>query len=230
MKMMLLNFTGVYREQGFLDWLHAQPGADFCEVNLSEVEGTNCYCDQAAIEEIGERLPAPLPAVRWIDSGDYHYMSYLLAMEEKAPFHLLLLDNHPDDQEPALGDVLSCGGWVSRLRKDSAMLRDVLTIGPEGCAADIPQAWLADRKGERVYLSIDKDIMERDWARTDWSQGAYSLSQVETMVERVFGSMDVIAIDICGELTESKGALPEDYSINLQTNIDLYKFISNHLK
>ena len=96
------------------------------------VEGTTCYCDPDAEAEISRRLvPEPGERMRWIDSGDYHYVTKILAAREQAPFTLVLVDNHPDDQAPAFGGVLSCGSWVRDLREASPMLEEVWTLGPD---------------------------------------------------------------------------------------------------
>lgn len=225
---MLFNFSDIYCAQGFLPWLQAQTQCSV--VDLRDVEGCCCYCDAEARGLIEARLPAALPSLRWLDSGDYHYLSCLLAGKETKPFHLLLLDNHPDNQEASFGGILSCGGWVKTLSDECPQLQSVLTIGPEGCPRDIPEEWLEARRGARVYVSLDKDILQRQYARTDWSQGNYSLEAVKEMLERLFAAgVEIAAVDICGEVQESKGATPEDLRINLETNIELYNFINNHL-
>lgn len=193
------------------------PGA--CVVDLSGVEGTSCYC--SAVGEIEAKLPERLPRLRWIDSGDYHYMTYILAKRETEPFSLLLLDNHPDNQDPAFGDVLSCGGWVKNLMKDCGMLQEVLAIGPE--TKEYPKGWA---KGKRVYISLDKDIMSREYARTDWSQGEFTLAQIEEIIRTVAREGEIAAVDICGEITAEKGATAEDMTINKLTNIQLLKLMS----
>jgi arginase family enzyme len=81
-----------------------------------------------------------------------------------------------------------------------------------------------------VYVSLDKDVMDPAFARTDWSQGTHSLQAVERLLEQLFSRTDVVAVDICGERVPSKGATPEDLRINFETNIELYKFITNHFK
>ncbi|MBQ1912650.1 MAG: hypothetical protein II171_03725 [Bacteroidales bacterium] len=227
--MLLARFSSVYTDEGFEDFLREE-GLPFELLDLRNLEGTSCYCDPEAEAEILARLPESLPKLRWIDSGDYHYMSCLLALCETAPFHLLLLDHHPDNQPPAFGGVLSCGSWVKDLQERSALLRSVLTIGPEGGPQRIPEGWLEERKGERVYVSLDKDILSRDHARTDWTQGTHGLDQVKAMLRQVWESgVEVVAVDVCGELDASKGAAPEDMRINLTTNIDLQKLISSYL-
>ena len=225
MKMMAFNFSDAYREQGFLAWARQQAAGGFLLADCTDVEGCTCYCDAPAAREIEARLPAVLPPVRWLDSGDYHYMSHLLALRETEPFHLVLLDHHPDNQEPAFGGVLSCGSWVKAMQEENPLLRGVLSIGPEGCPETLPEGWLEQRRGERVYVSLDKDILAREWARTDWSQGTHTLTQVEEMLTRILEGAEVVAIDICGEISPSKGGTPEDLRINRETNIELYTHI-----
>ncbi len=228
MKVLVTDFSGVYRESGFLLWLKKEAGEGLTIVDYTRLEGTCCYC--TAQEKIFSELPSRLPVVRWIDSGDYHYMSHLLARREKEPFHLLLLDHHPDNQDPVFEGVLSCGAWVKAMQEENPLLQSVLSVGPEGCPEDIPETWLRERRGERLYVSLDKDIMDRPWARTDWTQGAYTLPQVKEMLRRAMeGGMQVAAVDICGELPVFKGGCGEDLRINFETNKELYKHITTLL-
>lgn len=222
---LVTDFSGMLEAEGFLPWLASQ-GAEVTVRDWREMEGTNCYCDEAARAQILALLPESLPRLRWIDTGDYHYMSHLLATRQKEPFHLVLLDHHPDDQEPAFGGVLSCGSWVREMRRENPMLRDTLSIGPDECPSRIPEGWIEGHAGERVYLSLDKDVMDLAWARTDWSQGTHSLEQVQAILREIIGRMDVVALDICGGITPEKGGTPEDMRINLETDIALYKFLS----
>lgn len=222
----MVSHSGAYREQGFLQWLQDQ-GIPVSLVDAEGWEGTSCYCSPEASKAILEALPGRLPKVRWIDSGDYHYMSYLLSLRQEAPFSLVLLDHHPDDQDPAFGPVLSCGSWVKWMKQENPMLENVLTIGPEGCPQDIPEGWLEGRGG--LYVSLDKDIMTPQWARTGWSQGNHTLDQVLDILKRLFQTGKVLALDICGELTESQGAKGEDLKINREINIELYKFTTSYL-
>ena len=131
MNSLVFHLSGAYAEQGFLPWLEKE--AQGTEIlDLTALEGCCCYCDGQAREALFAAFPSALPALRWLDSGDYHYLSHLLALREKQPFHLVLLDNHPDNQEPAFEGVLSCGSWVKEMKEQNPQLRDVLTIGPEG--------------------------------------------------------------------------------------------------
>ncbi len=230
MQALLLNFSGVYEAEGFLPFLQQQAGKGLQLVDFSALEGTCCYCDSAARACIDRALPQDLPLLRFLDSGDYHYMSHLLALREKKAFHLLLLDHHPDNQESAFGGMLSCGSWVKAMQEENPLLQSTLTLGPEGCPAQIPAGWLEQRRGERLYLSLDKDIMDKAWARTDWSQGTHTLEEVTAILRQVLDSgLELAALDICGETAQSKGATPEDLRINLETNQALWQWITNHI-
>lgn len=224
MNSLVFHFSEAYREEGFLSWLQEAQVLDF-----TGLEGCCCYCDSEARKKLEEAIPWPLPRLRWLDSGDYHYLSHLLALKETKPFHLVLLDNHPDNQDAAFEGVLSCGSWVKEMQEQNPLLGDVLTIGPPGCENEIPEDWLEKRRGERVYVSLDKDIMDKAYARTDWTQGGHTLEDVKTELGRLAQSMEITAVDICGELAPSKGATPEDLRINMETNIELYQFIITNL-
>ena len=68
-------------------------------------------------------------------------------------------------------------------------------------------------------------------ARTDWSQGEFTLPELESMLGEVFSRCrKILGVDICGEFPPRKGGSPEDQRINLATNIELQQFISNHIK
>ncbi len=229
-EVLLFNFSEVYGAEEFPAWLQAS-GIPFRVLDFGTLEGACCYCDGQARKAILESLPAQLPPVRWLDSGDYHYLTHLLALQEKEPFHLVLIDHHPDNQPPAFEGVLSCGSWVKAAEEQNPQLKSVFTIGPEGCPADVADAWIDRRKGERVYISLDKDVMAPRYARTDWTQGTHSLDEVKRILGKLLGGrVEVAAIDICGELSPSKGAGPEDLKINRETNIQLQTFIQEHFQ
>ena len=236
----IVDFSGVYEAEGFLPGLQAR-GIPFRLFRLDDIEGTNCYCDPESEAEIDRRLAlARRCGIRWIDSGDYHNVSKILAEGETAPFTLVLVDNHPDDQEPAFGGVLSCGSWVREMKEKNPMLEAVWTLGPdhrirndEGTVDRELEREIGDLlaalDGKRVYLSVDKDVLDRNAARTDWSQGTYPLDVLKGWIGEIL-KKDVVAIDLCGEMTPTKGATPEDLRINCETNIELQEFILDCLK
>ena len=237
-ELLVADFSGVYEAEGFLPYLQ-ELSLPVRHVEMGDIEGTVCYCDEAAEAEICRRLaPGADAGIRWIDSGDYHYVTKILAGFQREPFVLVLVDNHPDDQEPAFGGVLSCGSWVKALRESQPMLKAVWTLGPdhrmrgaevdrelEGDIDDLLEAL----DGQRVYLSIDKDVLRREESRTDWSQGSYALETLAGWLRKLL-TMNVVAIDLCGELAPAKGAAPEDLRINGETNRYLQELLLDCLK
>ena len=221
-RMLITDFTGVYREEGFEEALY-QKGTDCRILVFSAMEGTKCYCSPDAAEAIRSSLLSVEPECRvhWIDSGDYHYMTYFFCERLRAPFTLLLFDHHRDDQEPAFDGVLSCGGWVAAMRRGNPFLKDVVTVGADGY---IP---FPEKISGPVYVSLDKDVFSTVYARTDWSQGTSSPDDVFCFIRQTLSSPEnIVGFDICGELPPRNGGKPEDQRINLTTNL----YITDQLK
>ena len=233
--LLIADFTGMYEAEGFLQSLQDRR-VPYRQVRLGDIEGTCCYCDPEAEAEISRRLePVPEERVRWIDSGDYHYVTKILAAREREPFTLVLVDNHPDDQAPAFGGVLSCGSWVKELRETCPMLEEAWTLGPDhrirNASGTVDRELeegiddlVAALEGKRVYLSVDKDVLDRTFARTDWSQGTYSLDTLKGWLERLL-RLNVVAVDVCGGLSPAQGAKPQDLRVNGETDVELQEWI-----
>lgn len=177
--------------------------------------------------------------VNWIDTGDYHYMSMLTmsaAVEKCRDMSVVLFDNHPDMQPPAFGDTLSCGGWLRTfLEKHGRHVGMVMIAGINPSLADecsgfanvkvFPRggAWpdWSCLKGRKVYISIDKDVLGRDFARTDWDQGDMTQSQLESGLREIASVAEIAGADICGGITPEKGGRDEDFAINTASGLSL---------
>lgn len=233
--LLIADFTGMYEAEGFLQVLQDR-GVSYRQVRLGDIEGTCCYCDPEAEAEISRRFDLqPGECVRWIDSGDYHYVSKILAAREREPFVLVLVDNHPDDQAPVFGGVLSCGSWVRDLREGNPMLEETWTLGPDhrirNASGTVDRELeegiddlVAALEGKHVYLSVDKDVLDRTCSRTDWSQGTYSLDTLKGWLDRLL-RLDVVAVDVCGGLSPAQGAKPQDLRVNGETDVELQEWI-----
>ncbi|MCQ2141319.1 MAG: arginase family protein [Bacteroidales bacterium] len=125
MDSVIVNLSGVYVDEGL-----ASLGGKV--IDFGTLEGTNCYCDAQAAEDIRVGIKdEPVEAVHWIDTGDYHYISrfWLEKAAEQGPFSLVLFDHHPDMQEPTFEGVLSCGSWARDAFTGIENLKQVLMIG-----------------------------------------------------------------------------------------------------
>ncbi len=243
----------LFSEEGF-----APQGAE--EKDFRALEGTSCYCSPEAETGIREGLAATRPdKVHWIDGGDYHYLSRFTldaAAREcgDKPFGLVLFDHHPDMQEPAFGQMLSCGGWARRSLAELPQLQQVLLVGInpdlelefldlvfEGVLAvttddlrhtgdhlsgDVTEMFSLLEKDLPLYVSIDLDVLTRDFARTNWDQGCMTLAQLKESCLRLAASHRILGVDVCGGITREKGAAPEDYAVNLRTREELSQFFA----
>lgn len=175
--------------------------------DFSGIEGTGCYCSEEAAAQIRQTISGlPLRAVHLLGSGDCHYVSLFWLERMQEPFSLVLLDNHPDDQQTAFGgDILSCGSWVAEARK-LPFCKETIWIRDEADFA-LPEQ-------DAVYLSIDLDVLSPDFARTNWDQGSMTMAQLCGIVRRLMEERRVAGADICGGISESQGAMTCDLAIN----------------
>ena len=162
--------------------------------DFSSFEGTNCYCSAESADRIRRELAdLPLHAFHFIGTGDYHYQTLFWLERIAEPFSLVLFDHHPDDQEGAFGeDLLSCGGWVACARRLPALQADIWIRD----TADFPA--LAALPDLPVYLSLDLDVLSKQYARTDWDQGAMTLPEMETALRALTASRRILGVDLCG--------------------------------
>ena len=219
----ILNLTGIYNQESF--YLQDKSSRF---VDLSDISGTNCMCDEMAGIEILDRLyrygdssggsaseGGISRGIHFIDNGNYHYMSALFLSQVKEPFSLVVLDNHPDMQQPMF-DILSCGGWVLDVIQKNSYVRDVHIIGAKKALVDeLPMevremarfydAGELPNTQYPLYLSIDKDVMSRDEIVTNWDQGSMGKRELFCLVKKLLeresgsGGHGIIGVDICGE-------------------------------
>jgi len=52
---------------------------------------------------------------------------------------------------------------------------------------------------KKVYISIDKDCLRRDFALTNWEEGYLSLKQLLLMVKALKDNLEIIGLDITGD-------------------------------
>ncbi|MGZ0084454.1 arginase family protein [Caldibacillus thermoamylovorans] len=204
----LLHLDGTYRPQTRLlrfphEW-----------VDLADVPETNLYCSQTALAEIKRRLRRRRTrGAVLIGSGNYHYVTYLLLQEIQEPFTLVLFDHHTD-ADPDDG-LMSCGSWVARAL-DHPLLRKVVIAGPTFSPNHLqlspnitvlsfadddewPRALLEVVPTRSVYISIDKDVLSREDAVTNWDHGTMPLSVLLACLRRLLLQKNVLGVDVCGE-------------------------------
>ena len=202
------------------------------KIDMSDISGTNCYCDDESAGLIRGRLSDEAD-IRFMDSGNYHYLSYLYMERIKEPFSLVLIDNHTDMQPPGFGDILSCGGWVRYAMERLTHLKKIYLLGMSGehlseaepLPENVSYGTLPDATDELpVYLSIDKDVLSPEFAATDWDQGAMTMDELTETVEKIAAEHRLLGIDICGEKKEAPTSW--DIKKNRAANTKLFMALS----
>ncbi|MBQ6589909.1 MAG: arginase family protein [Butyrivibrio sp.] len=222
----VFNFSGIYDNESF----YREDKSSICveAINCREIPGTNCMCDDAAMDMIRDRIREAgigPDEIHFIDNGNYHYMSAIMLEQVKEPCSLVVFDHHSDMQPPMFGDILSCGGWVLYVLEHSSFIRDVHIIGADRKLIDeLPEdvrskatfydvsdvvPGMDDNDGNfeivlpktqyPVYLSIDKDVIVDSELTTNWDQGEMRITELLAVVHKLFSERDVIGVDICGE-------------------------------
>ena len=220
----IMNFSGIYKTQQFYR-NQAEKPEEISWVEVQDLPGSNCYCDEEAAEQILAKIQLYTgEGIHFIDSGNYHYVSRLWIQKIQKPFRILVFDNHTDMQLPAFGGLLSCGGWIAASLEEIPMLEEVVLVGPdeEAYAQVEPEfrsrvqflsrerlaAMTAEEKKSffceintdlPLYISVDKDVLCTEDAATTWSQGDMTLPELEEFLKTVLNRQQVIGMDICGE-------------------------------
>lgn len=212
----LLNFDGTLQNQTLLRNYPAE------WIDFSDLRGCRGYCTGDALRKIQNRLRARKHRrITLIGNGNYHYVTYVLLSEIRQPFALVLFDHHTDLAPDAETPIISCGSWVSIALRTLPLLKRVVIVGAQvlsrsriPCnvtilseqeagrlsAAEIAQAVRSAAPGLPVYISVDKDVLDRDNAATDWDQGSMTLRQLLDAIRELKRTRPLAGADVCGEL------------------------------
>ena len=197
-------------------------GREIMHMDLRRLPGTDGYCSEEASCVLREKIFRwGYQGIHFLDSGNYHYLTKFFLEQIEEPFQLVVFDHHTDMQPSALRPLLSCGNWLLETLMENRNLRRVLLIGPpEEAASQIPagfegrlalvsaeklsacgnveEALAAERWDAALYLSIDKDVLCREDARTNWDQGEMRLPELCRFLRVLGERAEILGIDICG--------------------------------
>lgn len=241
---LILDFTGIYQNVNL-------EGQDIRYIDCRDISGTDMYCTDEAENEIKKRiLPFGPSGIHFLDSGNYHYVTKFFVEQIHYPFSLVLFDYHNDMQLPMIHDLTSCGSWAGDILRNNNLLHQLVIIGPDNknlkeVHADrqkkvvcVSIQELEQKKSQEkydqidktvpFYISIDKDVLSRTYAITNWNQGRMSIEMLEKLLQLFLISVDVIGIDICGEYSAAGYSFPEYIKaerINSKTDRILYEFM-----
>ncbi|WP_338078436.1 arginase family protein [Clostridium tetanomorphum] len=212
----ILDFDQVYQMQTYFKEAHYE------WIKLSDIRNTNRYCESKALASIAKRLKKrKYRGITFIGSGNYHYVTYLLMKDVKAPFTLILFDHHTDMKDAPCESLVTCGSWVSKSLERLPMLKKVIIIGTREDLLESIPSYLNEKvlilskeqMGQasikeyikssistyNVYISIDKDVLGKSEAVTNWDQGNMKLMQLLNLIKYIAKNKRICGIDVCGE-------------------------------
>jgi len=195
-------------------------------INLPNLKGVRYMLEKSKLQEIKNKLYLKMPGIVYIGSGDFHHFSKLIIeMTGKKPV-LVLVDHHSDMFESPK-EVITCGSWVRDLLKENKIEKCVI-IGlnrkdyeffrnseykkvffiPEDLPQEVKIYYLMKELSDRnvpIYVSIDKDVLSKDYAATNWDQGTMTLEELLEIIEIIAGTKRLIGVDVCGEWKQVTG-------------------------
>jgi len=240
---LIFDFTRVYPASMEEDL------AGLRRLDFTDISECNMYCAEAAWNELHRRIaPYGASGIHFLDSGNYHYMTRLLLELIAEPVTLVVWDNHTDMQLPQMSCYASCGGWLRDVLEQNEKVKRVVLIGPDeeylalDGAATYPQltAFSAKRLAQGLetaellaavgddyplYLSIDKDILCTQDAKTNWNQGEMRAETLLAQLDALLAHHRILGADICGEYTQTTpfGEYLEAQRINGALNQKIFK-------
>ena len=246
---LILDFSGVYAKK-------KKNAQNITYIDCTDIPGTDMYCTKEAEQEIKRRIGDAGPSgIHFLDSGNYHYVTKFFVDQIKKPFSLVLFDYHNDMQQAMVHDLTSCGSWAGEILKSNPFLQQLIIIGPDEKNLDAIDEKLkskvvcvsiqelerekAEEKLSQIddrvpfYISIDKDVLSKSYAVTNWNQGNMSIDMLEDILTLFLVAGEVIGVDICGEYSAAGGKMPEYIDaekINPKTDQELYEYIHSFLE
>ncbi|WP_047980475.1 arginase family protein [Ornithinibacillus contaminans] len=214
----VLHFDRTYHASHFL---HDKAVKSF---DVTGISNTNLFCERESLREI-ERLigEAPISPITFLGSGNYHYVSYLLLARIQTPFTLILFDHHTDALPSPSDSLISCGSWVLEALQQLPFLQKVVMLGVhedweqyiplgyqdkivayskntlQAIDSNFVRSILEHVPTDQVYISIDKDVLDKRQAVTAWDHGTMLLTELLQLVTIILNNRELVGLDICGE-------------------------------
>lgn len=164
------------------------------EVDLRFLKGIKFLCLKDKLSLIENQITKKINQIKsmicFIGKGEYHYISYLLMKRICIPFCLFVIDNHLD-MRYCREDLIRCDSWIYRAGKIKN-LKWIFFINSLSIDR-VPKI------GFPVYLSIDKDILDKKYLNTRWTQGKACPSELFRFLVKFSSVNEILAVDICGE-------------------------------
>lgn len=179
-------------------------------INLKDIKETKYMCSFSKLLLLEQRLKSlDYFSLKFLGKSDYHYLTYLFLKKIKFSFVLVIIDKHEDLKQTFEG-YISCGSWVIEALK-LEFVKKIVFIKRNTDLKNFKKQVI----NSPIYVSIDKDIIDRNCFRTTWDQGDLSLDLFFEILEGL-AAHDVIGVDVCGEPELNLAEIQKSEWINLK--------------
>jgi len=183
------------------------------EIDLRFLKEKKFMCPLHKLKFIEKRIPINNSLISFIGKGDYHYFSFVFLKLINEPFSLLVIDNHLD-MRYSNDSFIRCDSWIY----NAGFLKNLKHIFYIN-SSNIDKA---PDTNLPVYISLDKDIIDRKYLKTNWTQGNLSPDQLFEFLSKIQSKNKIIGIDICGEPEFNIEEIRKSEEINLSI-VDIFK-------
>ncbi len=176
-------------------------------VELSRIPEKKLMASPKTLQRIEKKIKPSTGKITFLGKGDYHYITYLFLKKIDKPFTLIVFDNHLDSKPLFNGEFISCGSWINHALKLKHLEKAVVVMPtPEetGNSKLITLNYNPEKireiaeQSENLYISIDKDILDKRYVNTNWDQGNFSPEMIYNLIKQI-PPEKIMGIDVCGE-------------------------------
>ncbi|MDI1472619.1 MAG: hypothetical protein QMD43_04820 [Thermodesulfovibrio sp.] len=183
------------------------------EIDLRFLKEKKLMCQLDKLKFMEKKIPINKSLISFIGKGDYHYFSFIFLKLINEPFVLLVIDNHLD-MRYSKDNFIRCDSWIYNAGLLNN-LKQIFYINSSNID-NIPEIMIP------VYISIDKDIIDRKYLKTNWTQGNLSPDQLFEFLSKIQSKNKIIGVDICGEPEFNIEEIRKSEEINLSI-VDIFK-------
>ncbi|MDN5331823.1 MAG: hypothetical protein PWP45_1048 [Tepidanaerobacteraceae bacterium] len=189
-------------------------------LDFSGATGLRFYSEKKFFKKLKKNLMSVKPGITFLGPGDFHHLS-LCFLEKITQTPVLVLFDHHSDMQSSPEGFVTCGSWVGLAlsedkvkrciivgvsSKDEALfkspIREKVIFLPEEIPHEKKVTGIIRelvKTGGPVYISIDKDVLAKKDAQTNWDQGRMSLEELLDILEAIGNVAPVVGADVCGE-------------------------------
>jgi len=212
-------------------------------LDFTNISGLKLISSLDKLQKLSKKLLPTMKSINFIGSGDYHHITYSIISNIPYKFSLIVFDNHCDCNDMPNGTI-SCGSWIAQASK-LPNIYNVFVLGVSKINTKCLNkkitfleynenflkkalSLLKSFSISKVYISIDKDVLDPKYAVTNWDQGKMKLSELLYILNFIKEKYTIIGIDVSGESKPYNPLsliLPREIKLNQEANLKILNSI-----